>query len=144
MFPRVRFKPVLDPIDRVLEVLALTNFRGRILNALLGCATGLLFLLVGGTSEWKLPLALSAPVLLSSYIVRIPAMWRQAPITAAIIIAAGLTHHSKLSGVEIGLGRVGEVLLGCVVGLLVTWLMSKIWPLPEAGNEKGSTKPSSP
>jgi uncharacterized membrane protein YccC len=71
-------------------------------------------------------------------------MWRQAPITAAIIIAAGLTHHSKLSGVEIGLGRVGEVLLGCVVGLLVTWLMSKIWPLPEAGNEKGSTKPSSP
>ena len=79
-----------------------------------------------------------------SYIVRIRAMWRQVPITAAIIIAAGLTHHSKLSGVKIGLGRVGDVLLGCVMGSLVTWLMSKIWPLPEAGNEKESTKPSSP
>jgi hypothetical protein len=58
-------------------------------------------------------------------------MWRQAPITAAIVIAAGLTHHSKLTGVEIGLRRVAEVMLGCVMGLLVTWLMSRIWPLPE-------------
>ena len=132
--------PALDPHMKQ----AVTNFRGRIFNALLGCATGLLFLLVGGTGEWKLPLALSATVLLSSYVVRIPAMWRQAPITAAIIIAAGLTHHSKLSGVEIGLRRVGEVMLGCVMGLLVSWLMSKIWPLPEVGKDEGATKPSSP
>jgi hypothetical protein len=82
---------------------AVVNFRGRILNALLGCATGLLFLLVGGANEWKLPVALAATVLLSSYVIRIPAMCRQAPITAAIIIAAVLTHHSKLSGIEIGL-----------------------------------------
>ena len=132
--------PALDPQMKQ----AVTNFRGRIFNALLGCATGLLFLLVGGTSEWKLPLALSATVLLSSYVIRIPAMWRQAPITAAIIIAAGLTHHSKLSGIEIGLRRVGEVMLGCVMGLLVSWLMSKIWPLPESENKQGAIKPSSP
>ena len=124
--------------------LAVVNFQGRILNALLGCATGLLFLLVGGSSEWKLPLALSATVLLSSYVIRVKTMWRQAPITAAIVIAAGLTHHSKLSGVEIGLRRVGEVLLGCVMGLLVTWLISKIWPPQEPGKEQGATKPSSP
>jgi uncharacterized membrane protein YccC len=132
--------PAVDPHMKQ----ALTNFRGRIFNALLGCATGLLFLLVGGASEWTLPVALSATVLLSSYVVRIPAMWRQAPITAAIIIAAGLTHHSKLSGVEIGLRRVGEVMLGCVMGLLVSWLMSKIWPLPEPGRKGGATEPSSP
>ena len=132
--------PALDPKMKQ----AVTNFRGRIFNALLGCATGLLFLLVGGTGEWTLPLALSATVLLTSYVIRIPAMWRQAPITAAIIIAAGLTHHSKLSGVEIGLRRVGEVMLGCVMGLLVSWLMSKIWPLPEVGKDEGATKPSSP
>jgi uncharacterized membrane protein YccC len=124
--------------------LAVVNFQGRILNALLGCATGLLFLLIGGSSEWKLPLALSATVLLSSYVIRVKAMWRQAPITAAIVIAAGLTHHSKLSGLEIGLRRVGEVLLGCVMGLLVTWLISKIWPPPESGKEQGAAKPSSP
>ena len=132
--------PALDPHMKQ----AVTNFRGRIFNALLGCVTGLLFLLVGGTGEWTLPLALSATVLLTSYVIRIPAMWRQAPITAAIIIAAGLTHHSKLSGVEIGLRRVGEVMLGCVMGLLVSWLMSKIWPLPESEKKQGAIKPSSP
>lgn len=132
--------PAVDPQMKQ----ALSNFRGRILNALLGCATGLLFVLVGGANDWKLPVALSVTVLLSSYVVRIPAMWRQAPITAAIVIAAVLTHHSKLSGIEIGLRRVGEVMLGCVMGLLVTWLMSKIWPLPEAVRGEAATKPSSP
>jgi len=38
-------------------------------------------------------------------------MWRQAPITAAIVISGGLEHHSKLSGIEEGLHRVAEVLL---------------------------------
>jgi uncharacterized membrane protein YccC len=119
--------PAVDPQMKQ----AVTNFRGRIFNALLGCATGLVFLLIGGARELTLPVALAVTVLLSSYVVRIPAMWRQAPITAAIVIAAGLTHHSKLTGVEIGLRRVAEVMLGCVMGLLVTWLMSRIWPLPE-------------
>jgi hypothetical protein len=58
-------------------------------------------------------------------------MWRQAPITAAIVIAAGLTHHSKLTGVEHGLHKVAEVIFGCLVGLVVTWAMSKVWPIAE-------------
>ena len=119
---------------------AVRTFRGRIVNALLGCAVGLALLLVGGAREWKLPLALSASVLLSMYVVRIPVMWRQAPITAAIVIAAGLAHHSKLSGVEHGLHKVAEVILGCVMGLLVSWVMSKIWPVPDAGNEARASK----
>src|SRR5262249_9408579 len=73
-----------------------TMFRSRILNVLLGCAVGLLFLLFGGSNEWKLPLALAVTVLLSSYVVRIPTMWRQAPITTAIVLTASLTEHSRL------------------------------------------------
>ena len=106
-------------------------FRSRIINVLVGCAVGLLFTLVGGASEWKLPLALAVTVLVSSYVIHIQTMWRQAPITAAIVIAAGLTQHSKLTGVEEGLHKVGEVLLGCVMGLCVSWIMSRVWPLPE-------------
>ena len=106
-------------------------FRSRISNVLVGCGVGLLFLLLGGASEWKLPLALAVTVLVSSYAIHIPTMWRQAPITAAIVIAAGLTHHSKVSGVEDGVHKVGEVILGCVMGLFVSWLMSEVWPLPE-------------
>lgn len=109
---------------------AVRMFRSRVVNVLVGCAVGLLFL-VGGPSDWKLPFALAVTVLVSSYVIRIPTMWRQAPITAAIVIAAGLTHHSKLSGLEHGLHKVAEVLLGCLMGLAISFLMSKLWRLPE-------------
>jgi len=109
---------------------AFKTFRGRIINAALGCVTGLFFLIVGRGHEWTLPLALSVTVLLSTYVVRVQVMWRQAPITAALVIAAALTHHSELTAVEVGIRRVGEVMLGCIVGLAVTWLMSRIWPAP--------------
>lgn len=109
---------------------ALLTFRGRIVNTLLGCAVGLTFIALGRT-QWQLPFAMAVTVLLSSYVIRVPTMWRQAPITAAIVIAGGLQHHDKLNGMEQGLHRVAEVLLGCVVGIAVAWLLSKVWPLPE-------------
>jgi uncharacterized membrane protein YccC len=120
--------------------LAVQNFRARLVNALLGCAVGLVVLIAGAEGAWKLPLALSMTALLSAYIVRVPVMWRQGPITAALIIAAGLEKHSKLTGLEIGLRRVGEVIFGCVVGLLITALMARIWPVPEPAAKDGSGK----
>ena len=116
--------------DPVVKQAAKT-FRGRIVNSLVGSAAGMAVLVVGGPSDWKLPLAMSAAVLVSTYVVRQATMFRQAPITAAIVIAAGLEKHSTLGGVELGVRRVGEVLLGCVVGILVSWGMSKLWPMPE-------------
>lgn len=119
--------------------LALSTFRGRIFNTLLGCAVGLLFVALGHTA-WQLPFAMAVTVIVSSYYIRFPAMWRQAPITAAIVVAGALQHHSKLTGMEQGLRRVGEVLFGCVVGIVVAWALSKLWPLPSsrldsAGNQ---------
>ena len=122
--------------DPVVKQAAKT-FRGRIVNSLVGSAAGMLVLVIGGPSDWKLPIAMSAAVLVSTYVVRQPTMFRQAPITAAIVIAAGLEKHSKLSGVELGVRRVGEVLLGCLVGILVSWMMARLWPLPPAATPKG-------
>ena len=119
---------------------ALRTFRGRIINSLVGCAVGLVVLVVGGTNEWKLPLAMAVAVLVSAYVVREQVMFRQAPITAAIVIAAGLEKQSKLTGVELGVLRVGEVLLGCIVGVLVTWCMSKLWTVPEPPKPGGAAK----
>ena len=116
---------------------AVSVFKSRLINVLVGCVVGLLFLLVGGSSEWKLPLALSVTVLVSSYMVHEHTMWRQAPITAAIVVAGGLTHHSKLIGVQYGLHKVAEVVIGCLAGLLVSFLMSRIWPLPGARKTPG-------
>ena len=104
-------------------------FKARIINVLVGCVVGLAFMLIGGSRDWKLPLGLAVAVLISTYFVPIKTMWRQAPITAAIVIASGLEHHSKLTGIEHGIHKVAEVLFGCLMGLVVSWLMSKIWPL---------------
>jgi uncharacterized membrane protein YccC len=116
---------------------AMRMFRSRIINVLVGCGVGLVFVVIGGPSVWKLPLALAVTVLISSYVIHIPTMWRQAPITAAIVIAAGLSSHSELSSIEHGLHKVAEVLFGCFVGLMVSWLMSKVWPLAKKADVSG-------
>lgn len=130
----------LDPIWAISSMVASTDphvnlayqtFRGRLINVFLGCTVGMIFLVLGGVGDWKLPFAMAVAVLFSSYIVRVTQMWRQAPITAALVIASSLTNHSEKSSAEIGLQRVAEVVLGCVIGLLVTAIMSKIWPPPE-------------
>jgi uncharacterized membrane protein YccC len=139
----------VDPIWAISAMVAVTDpqtdlayatFRGRIGNSLIGCAIGLSVLAIGGAHAWKLPFAMAVAVLISSYVIRMPNMWRQAPITAALVIAAGLSHHSKVTGLEVGARRVGEVLLGSIVGLVVALAMSKIWPL--APPSKSSPKPA--
>jgi len=126
----------LNPIWAISSMIAAADptveqakkfFHGRLVNALIGCSVGLFVLFVGGASDWKIPIALSASVLISTYVARVPVMWRQAPITATIVVAAGLAEHSKMNGIEEGLKRVFEVLLGCAVGLAVTVLMSRVW-----------------
>ncbi|MFO1149778.1 MAG: FUSC family protein [Alsobacter sp.] len=119
------------------------NFVSRLTNTAVGCAVGLGFLLVGDPHPWKLPFALAIAVLLSVYVVRVPVMWRQAPITAAIVVAGSVTEHSKLGGIDLGLRRVAEVLFGCVVALLVSWAMSRIWPI-QAAAKPSASPPSEP
>ncbi|CAG0957903.1 hypothetical protein MYXO_00590 [Myxococcaceae bacterium] len=117
---------------------AVKMFRSRTVNVLVGCAVGLIVLVVGGSHDWLLPLAVSCAVLVSSYWVRIQTMWRQAPITAALVISSGLVEHSRLSGIEHGLHKVAEVIFGCVVGLAVSYAMAKLWPLAEADAPKAA------
>ena len=114
---------------------SVATFKGRLVNTLVGCAIGMVFIAFGHT-EWQLPAALALAVLVSSYVVRVQTMWRQAPITAAIVVAGSLQHHDKLSAVESGAVRVGEVLLGCLVGIASAWLLSKVWPLHEEASAK--------
>ncbi|HQR44413.1 MAG TPA: FUSC family protein [Thermoanaerobaculia bacterium] len=139
----------LNPIWAVSSMIAASDpvvkqagriFRGRFINALVGSAVGLVFLVFGGSREWKLAFGLAVAVLISTYVVRVQVMWRQAPITAAIVIASGMSHRSNVVALETGLQRVGEVLLGCVVGLLVSWIMSLVWRLPEPNKEAVASK----
>lgn len=116
-------------------------FKARLANVFVGCVVGLAFLLFGGVSGWMLPLALAVTVLISSLVIRIKTMWRQAPISAAVVIAAGITHGSATTGVEYGLHKVGEVIFGCVVGLFVSWFMSKLWIIKIPSQEPTKSLP---
>jgi len=114
-------------------------FRCRLANVVVGCVVGFGMLLIGDGSDWLIPFALALTVLISSYLIRIKTMWRQAPITAAIVLATGITQGAKAAGVESGLRKVGQVIFGCVVGIVVSWLMSKVWlvkPPPELDEEE--------
>ena len=87
------------------------------------------------------PVALAVTVLISTYFVRVKTMWRQAPITAAVVIAAGLAGASTSLGISRGLQRVGQVLLGSIVGMLVSLLMSKVWLVRRPDQRPQLTEP---
>ena len=110
---------------------ALMFFRARLINTLVGCAVGIMFIAFGGLHLVALPTAMALTVLLSSYVVKIPTMWRQGPITAAFVISAGLEQHTRGPALRAGVNRISEVLFGCLIGLAVAWTLSKVWPLPE-------------
>lgn len=134
----------INPIWAIASMIAASDplpeearrmFRSRLINVLVGGSVGLLFLLVGGTGPLVLPLALAATVLVSTYVVRVKTMWRQAPITAAVVIAAALTNQSAEVGMHEGLHKVAEVIFGCLVGMLVSVFMARVWLLPPPGEE---------
>jgi uncharacterized membrane protein YccC len=110
---------------------AVRMMHARIINTVVGCLVGLLFIAVGGPPLIMLPIAMAMTVLLASYVVRIRIMWRQAPISAAFVIFAGLEHHTRQNGLIAGGYRVVEVLAGCAVGIVVAWIVSIVWPLPD-------------
>ena len=117
---------------------ALTTFKSRIYNTLIGCAVGLIFLLAVGPKEWVLPVALAATVVISTYLTRLEVSWRIAPIAAVIVMSTGLMGHSRLSGIEAALLRTGEVFLGGAMALLVAWLLSRIWMPADPGQESST------
>jgi hypothetical protein len=124
----LRYSAGVNPIWAIASMIAasepimgdaLRMFRASLINTAVGCAVGLAAWppvdRVNGPcrSPFRPPCS-SPPTSCAS-----PNMWRQAPITAAIVIASGLAQHSKLTGVEQGLSRVAEVFLGCLVGIIV-------------------------
>ncbi len=110
-------------------------FKCRLINVAVGSAAGLTFLLLGGTANWVLPIALATTVLISSYVVRVKTMWRQAPITAAVVIATAAMNNSAAIGTLKGLHKVAEVVFGCLVGMVVSMIMSKVWLIQPSAEE---------
>ncbi len=124
-----------DPLWAVITVIVVTEpwlksawlaFVSRCLNTLIGCGTGLVFLLLVGPEQWLLPPAVALTVLLCTYL-RIPLSWRIGPVTTALVLASGVGAHSVAPGLQTALLRTGQVLLGSAVALLVTYCLGLVW-----------------
>jgi uncharacterized membrane protein YccC len=119
-------------------------FLSRTANTVIGCAAGLLFLLLDRNADWILPAAVAVTVLVCTYLVRLPLSWRIAPVTAALVIASDMADPTPWGGLEIALRRTGEVLLGSAAALLVTWLVSMVWPQRDAPEKTGGKEGGAP
>src|SRR5262249_34834282 len=122
-----------DAIWAVISVIVVTEpqmqtawltLGSRVAYTVIGCTTGLIFLLLAGPEIWVLPLAVTVAVLVCTYVVRLPSSWRLAPATAALVVASGVVEQSRIGGAGVALHRAGEVVLGCAVAFLVTWCLS--------------------
>jgi uncharacterized membrane protein YccC len=119
---------------------ALEAFRYRILNTLLGCGVALLFLVIAGPRDWLLPIAVMATAFTATFLPQSPSSWRTAPIAATIVLASGLTTHSKMFSVHIAVQRAVEVFLGGVTAICITFLLSRIW-MPEETHDGSPHRP---
>jgi hypothetical protein len=95
----------------------------RIINTLVGCAIGLLFIAIGGTSLIMLPLAMSVTVLQSSYVVRIQTMLWLAPISVALSSSLGWSITPEDIAYS-GSGRMTRHCSDASSGSVVAWLVS--------------------
>jgi uncharacterized membrane protein YccC len=114
---------------------AMTNFVSRMLNTLIGCVTGLVFLRLFGASAWVVLLAMALSVILSTDVVRVPISWRIAPITAAIVMTPAYLSHSPHAALTASLQRTGEVVVGSAVAVAVSFATAGLLRWRRAGAE---------
>ena len=120
---------------------ALETFRYRLTNTALGCLVGLILLGLIGPHNWLLPLGVMITAFSATFLPQSATSWRTAPIAATIVLASGLTTHSKMFSVHIAVQRAFEVFLGGVTAICITWLLALIW-MPEE-HPDGNRKPGS-
>ena len=119
---------------------ALNNFVSRMLNTLIGCLTGLLFLRLFGASAWVMLLAMALAVIISADVVRVPISWRIAPITTAIVMTPAYLSHSPHAGLTAAMQRTGEVVVGSLVAVAVSLATAGVqrWRRARTGPAKAS------
>lgn len=106
---------------------ALDNFVSRMLNTLIGCGVGLLFLKLFGASAWVVLAAMAIAIIVSADLVKVPISWRIAPITAAIVMTPAYMSHSPHAALEAALQRTGEVVVGSAVAVVTSYATSGLF-----------------
>ncbi|HEU5047907.1 MAG TPA: FUSC family protein [Rickettsiales bacterium] len=117
-----------DPIWSIITVIlvsdpdlstAITLARMRVINTIVGCAVGLITLLIFGYNPLVSFFAASLIVFVITCIEGYPANWRLTPVTVIIVMAASrdaVTYHDEI---YYAVARAGEIVAGCLVSLSI-------------------------
>lgn len=100
---------------------ALLAFNSRIVNTVLGCIVGLIFLYLLGPSFWSILLGIIVSVILCTTFVRVPGSWRVSPVTVAIVMTPSFLSGFPPAGLKAAIERTEDVLLGSAVALIITF-----------------------
>lgn len=113
---------VSDP-DFTTTVKLITS---RVINTLLGCVISLVTVILFGASVISLIIALSLTVFFVTSIVTYPTNWRLTPVTVALLLGSAESAQSRQEEIHLALLRSTEILSGCIVSLLLSWIISQL------------------
>jgi uncharacterized membrane protein YgaE (UPF0421/DUF939 family) len=94
----------------------------------MGCIVGIVSILIFGATDWMLPIALTATALVCTLPAKRPSSWKLAPATTALVVASAIVDQSSLTALEEALRRTGEVALGSVTAVFISWLLIRVSP----------------
>jgi uncharacterized membrane protein YccC len=93
--------------------------KSRILNTIVGCVLGLIFIHLSATFLSML-IAISVSVVISTSFKKYPSSWKLAPVTVMLVMISALSENLSWREVSsIALSRTGEILFGSMVAFLL-------------------------
>jgi uncharacterized membrane protein YccC len=98
----------------------------RVINTAVGCASGLISMLLFGYTPLVCLLTAAVTVLFVTSLQRYPANWRLAPVTVVILMNAGSQAVGKEAEVILALLRAVEIGVGSAVALLLAHFFSQV------------------
>ena len=93
--------------------------KSRILNTIVGCLLGLIFIHISAT-VFSMLSAISVSVIISTSFKKYPASWKLAPVTVVLVMISALSDNLTWREVSsIALSRTGEILYGSLIAFLL-------------------------
>lgn len=126
-----------DPLWAIISVImvsepevrsAVLAFRWRVINTVVGCAVGVLFLWIAGPSILSIVCAMVTCVLLCTWVINAPTGWRIGPISTVIVMIPGVLLHNEHKGMEEALLRTSAVLAGSAIAVIVAFTLDIVLP----------------
>ncbi|HEV7229872.1 MAG TPA: FUSC family protein [Bacteroidia bacterium] len=99
----------------------------RVVNTIMGCLLGLLFIYLLGVTIWSLLCAIAVSVLLSTSFKKYPSSWKLAPVTVVIVMTPSVVENALPDqAISIALIRTAEVLYGSLVAFVLGFVFLAI------------------